>query len=44
MPFQIPDSSLSIPLVVLYALTVFSLVLFICLYLGNAVACLSAGC
>lgn len=33
MPFQIPDSSLSIPLVVLYALTVFSLVLFICLYL-----------
>lgn len=33
MPFQLPDSSLSIPLVVLYALTVFSLVLFICLYL-----------
>lgn len=33
MPFQLPDSSLSIPLVVLYALTVFSLLLFICLYL-----------
>ena len=28
-----PDSSLYIPLLVLYALTVLSLVLFICLYL-----------
>ena len=44
MPFQLPDSSLSIPLVVLYALTVFSLVLFTASTCGNAVACLSAGC
>ena len=32
MPFQLPDSSLPIPLVVLYALTALSLALFIGLY------------